>query len=135
MGLSKNFKEATKKVHRLVAMAFIPNPNNLPQVNHKDGNKLNNCVDNLEWITNYDNMQHSIITGLRDTKKISKIATQKQKRPINQYDLQGNFIKKWCSIQSVEDELNICGRNIIKVCQGKRHSAGGYAWEYAKSRF
>lgn len=52
------------RVHKLVALAFIENNNNLPQINHKDGNKLNNYVDNLEWISNYDNIQHSIKNGL-----------------------------------------------------------------------
>ena len=51
-------------VHRLVAQAFIPNPSNLPEVNHKDGNKLNNCVSNLEWVTRSDNAQHAWKTGL-----------------------------------------------------------------------
>ncbi len=59
-----NGKPKTMRVHKLVALAFIKNNNNLPQINHKDGNKLNNYVDNLEWISNYDNIQHSIKNGL-----------------------------------------------------------------------
>ena len=50
-------------VHRLVAMTYIPNPNNLPQVNHKDGNKQNNCVENLEWVSNHDNSLHALHNG------------------------------------------------------------------------
>jgi len=63
--LSKNDKEIKPQVHRLVAIAFIPNHDNKPQVNHKDGNKQNNHVDNLEWVTNQENIDHSWKTGLR----------------------------------------------------------------------
>ena len=63
-----NKKPKTMRVHKLVALAFIKNKNNLPQINHKDGNKLNNVVNNLEWISNYDNMQHAIKNGLTDQK-------------------------------------------------------------------
>lgn len=61
-----NGKPKTMRVHKLVALAFIENKNNLPQINHIDGNKLNNEVSNLEWISNYDNMQHAIKNGLID---------------------------------------------------------------------
>ena len=59
-----NGKTTTYKIHRLVALAFIPNPENKPQVNHKDGNKQNNNVDNLEWMTSGDNTRHAHINGL-----------------------------------------------------------------------
>lgn len=70
-GWSKDGYECIKlnkkdyKIHRLVALAFIPNPNNLPQVNHIDGNKSNNCVENLEWCNNSYNQQHAWNTGLQ----------------------------------------------------------------------
>lgn len=65
--LNVNGKSTKKSIHRLVAEAFIPNPNNLPCVNHKDGNKLNNCVGNLEWCTHKRNMEHASETGLLRT--------------------------------------------------------------------
>lgn len=130
--LSKNYKAKFKQVHRLVAETFIQNPNNLPQVNHIDGNKENNCVDNLEWITNYDNMQHSIETGLRDVKKITNKLKEVNSRKILQYDLDGNFIKQYNSICDAEKELHIPNQNIVKVCQGKRKTAHNFVFKYFK---
>lgn len=66
--LAKNGVNRTVKVHRVVAEAFIPNPSNLPQVNHKDGNKQNNCVENLEWVTQSENLKHAFSTGLKTNK-------------------------------------------------------------------
>jgi len=62
--ISKNKKKYMKYIHRMVAMAFIPNPQNKKEVNHKDGNKFNNAISNLEWVTPKENQQHSIKTGL-----------------------------------------------------------------------
>lgn len=65
VALSKNGKSETRKVHRLVAEAFLPNPKNLPQVNHKDGNKQNNAVENLEWCDGSENLHHAYLIGLK----------------------------------------------------------------------
>lgn len=70
VSLWKNNKGSTKTIHRLVAEAYIPNPDNLPEVNHIDGNKLNNCVDNLEWVTPSQNRQHAYNTGLKKAEKL-----------------------------------------------------------------
>ena len=130
--LRKEFKGYPKRVHRLVAENFLDNPNNLLQVNHIDGNKQNNNVNNLEWISNYDNMQHSIKMGLRDVIKITNKLRETNRREILQYDLDGNFIKQYNSIKEAETELHIPNQNIVKVCQGKRKMAHNFVFKYAK---
>lgn len=118
--LTVNIKGKTTYVHRLVAEAFIPNPDNLPQVNHKNTRKNDNNVSNLEWNTNKENMEHSWKNGLRD-KMYTKVL---------QYDLQGNFIKEWSSIKEVKEQLNIRHSSICGCCKGRYKTAGGYIWRY-----
>lgn len=88
--LSVQNKKSTHKVHRLVALTFIPNPDNLPQVNHKDGNKQHNSIQNLEWINNQNNQIHANKTGLRisPTKENHPMFTGK----VVAYDLDGNIV-------------------------------------------
>ena len=119
------FKEGKGKhfnTHRLVAIAFIPNKENKKQVNHIDGNKLNNNVINLEWVNQSENMNHAYKNNL------IKPYTHK----IIQYDKNMNFIKEWNSIAEVEKELNINHSNIVTVCKQNtnRKYAGGYIWRY-----
>lgn len=105
-------------IHKLVAETFISNRNNLPCINHKDENKTNNVVTNLEWC-NYSYNNYYGTRTKRAVEKLSKIVLQ--------YDLNGNFIKEWKSVTE-------CRRNGFKhvddVCRGERKSCGGYIWKY-----
>ena len=123
-GTSKNFR-----INRLVAQAFIPNPNNYPCVNHIDGNKQNNYAENLEWVTYSENEKHAYQNKLKKpTWKGKCYLTHPSNKKVRQYDLNKNFIKQWNSIQEAQDTLKIT--NISAVCRKKQKSAGGYLWEY-----
>ena len=121
VSLSKNGKATNYSLHRLVAQAFLPNPTKLPEVNHKDENKQKNEVGNLEWCTKEYNMKYGTWKNLR------AISVAK---PVAQYDLNGNFIKRWNSIKDAKITLKI--NNIPAVCKGKANKAGGYIWKYIK---
>lgn len=121
--LCKNGKQKTFIVNRLVGFMFIPNPDKKPEINHKNGNKLDNSVSNLEWNTRSENIKHSWDNGLQTV-------SEKIVRPIIQYDKQGNFIKEWESAAEVERQLKISNGNISSCCSGKRKTAGSYIWKY-----
>lgn len=115
--LSKDSTRKYIKVHRLVAQAFIPNQNNLSEVNHKDENKKNNCVENLQWMRHIDNCNY----GTRN-ERIS--------RKILQYSKSGEFIREWPGAREVERVLSINHSDIIQCCRGRYKSAGGFVWRY-----
>ena len=132
--LRKNGKNKTLYVHRLVAKTFINNSNNYPEINHKDGNTMNNNKENLEWCNRSYNIKHSY-TVLKRKKSIQGLNeyVENHKRKVNQYDLNDNFIKTWGSISDAEKFLNITSiGKICECCQHKngRKSAFGYKWEY-----
>ncbi len=124
--LFKNGKRKYCKPHRLVAIAFIPNPDNKPEVNHKDGNKTNNNVSNLEWNTASENMRHAFANGLNGGER------KKNRMPVWQFDKAHNLIATYPSIYAAEKKTGI--KNIWMCCTGKYKVAGGYIWKCAKRK-
>jgi len=124
VSLCRDGKSKYTTIHRLVATAFIPNPYNLPTVNHKDENKLNNVVINLEWATVKDNVNY----GTRN----ERMANSKKKNPIAQYDTKMNLIRIHLGIKDAQRTTGINRNSIREVCLGKRSDAGGYKWCYYK---
>jgi len=121
LSFAKESKKKTFFVHRLVAIAFIPNPLNLPEVNHKDWNKLNCHKDNLEWSTRSDNLKHAfrvLWRVKRDwSKSVSKI-------------LNWNIICTYSSAKKAEEETWIDSSTISKVCRWIKKSAGWFYWSF-----
>lgn len=116
--LSKDNKRKQYYVHRLVAEAYLPNIENLPQINHKDENKTNNCLQNLEWCDcKYNNNYGTHNEKVSNSLKI----------PILQYDLDGNFIREWSSANDVGREIQ---SNIVRCLKGRCKSAYGFIWKY-----
>lgn len=122
VGLYDNGKTIHYLIHRLVAEAFLPNPNDLPCVNHKDENRQNNILSNLEWCS----YEYNNTYGTRIEK-----AVKAKSKPVKQLTMDGEFIKLW---DSAAEASKAIGAQVYRAANGSRKSAGGYRWEYVKER-
>ena len=146
VNLYKDGKVKHYDIHRLVASTFIPNPDNLSEVNHKDENKENNHVDNLEFCNhtyniNYGTCKKRISKAHKgkhhteETKQKMSVLKKgqpqyKHRKPILQYTLDNVFVRDWDSAKSVSKELNIYANAITSCCRGQQKTAYGFIWKY-----
>lgn len=117
-----------KSIHRLVAEAYIPNPDNKPEINHIDGNRSNNFVTNLEWCTPSENIKHS--HDQLDRNYTAYGSNNGNSKSVTQYSLNGLQLNVYGSTSEAERHLKIPYTNIAKCARGERKSAGGFIWRY-----
>lgn len=119
----KNGKQHNLYMHILVAQAFIPNPENKTEVHHIDGDRSNNSVDNLMWVTPEEH------AALHRNKR-QNVNAETKSIQVCQYTKTGEFVKEWPSACEIQRQLGICTRNIARCCKGNAKSAGGFIWKY-----
>lgn len=133
IGLNRDNKQFVIPLHRLVANAFIPNPDNKPQVNHINGIKSDNRAENLEWVSCSENIKHSYKKLNRNkVKSMLGLYGGAHCRAIPVVRISNEGIKQYNSIVEAAQDNGVDPSNIVKCCKGKHNTCGGYLWAYSK---
>ena len=132
VGLHRNGKTKHFKVHRLVAIAFIPNVHGYSDINHKDENKQNNCVDNLEWCCKSYNENYGTKRTRQSQSTDWEAFRKKVSKPLYQKTLDGKIVRRWDSIAQVHRTLGYSSGNISMCCNGKLKKIYGFRWEFVE---
>lgn len=139
IGLSKGGKQYVLKVHRIVALAFIENAYGLPCIDHINGVRDDNRVENLRWCTVKDNNGYELarkrkcaaLSGKRKSEiAIAHNRVAQHKRKVFQYDLSGNLVREWDGLRAMERETGFARVNVVKCARGKYNQAYGYIWSF-----
>lgn len=117
-------------VHRLVAREFCDGHTEGMVVNHKDANRLNNIADNLEWVTQKENVHDMIARGTHSVKEAHAVAHKKRRRPVIQYTKNGKEVARFKSAREASKSVNVHENCISRVCRGERPYSAGYSWKY-----
>ena len=144
--LSKSWFTRWLKLHRIVAQAFIPNPENKPCVNHINWVKTDNRIENLEWCTYSENNLHAYRTWLKTVTDNHIFKTNnphlwkrwhksRLARRVYQISMQWDILREWLSIIEAAEELNICESNITMCCKWQYKQARGFKWKYVNENY